>query len=165
MGLFAHRQEQDAIPVTPSGGSPGPDATLPARFAVVSVAPGRSEDEVVMTGMVFCTLSPQVGQLVMHLSRPRWPQPGQDLAAVVDPAEPGRFAVTWAVVAVVAGSERTIAATQWNDPDRAWDPGPDDIHERSLARWLSEHVDMPGDLAGSLEPSLLAGLMKRGWEQ
>ncbi len=59
MGLFARRQEQDAVSVTPSGGSPGPDATLPARFQVVSLAPGRSDDEVLMTGVVFSALAPR----------------------------------------------------------------------------------------------------------
>lgn len=138
---------------------------LPTRFQVVSVAPGRSDDEVLMTGVVFSALAPQVGQLVMHLRRPSWPRSGQELAAMVDPAALGRFAVTWAVVAVVGGSERTIYATQWNEPVLAWDPGPDDIHERGLARWLTEREHRPGDLAGSLEPSLLARLTERGWKQ
>ncbi len=102
-----------------------------------------------------------MGQLVVHLRRPSWPEPGQELPAVVDPAEPGRFAVTWAVVAVVGGSERTITATQWNDPDRAWDSSPNDTHERDLARWLTERNHRLGDLAGSLEPSLLGRLAER----
>ncbi len=90
---------------------------------------------------------------------------GQELPAVVDPSTPGRFAVTWAVVAVVGGSERTITASQWNDPERAWDPGPDSTHERALARWLTERDHRPGDLAGTQEPSLLARLAERGWGQ
>lgn len=165
MGLFARRQDQDAAPATPSGGPPGSDATLPARFQVISVAPGRSDDEASMTGVVFSALSPRVGQLVVHLRRPSWPEAGQELPAVVDPSTPGRFAVTWAVVAVVGGSERTITASQWNDPERAWDPGPDSTHERALARWLTERDHRPGDLAGTLEPSLLARLAERGWGQ
>jgi hypothetical protein len=151
MGLFARRQEQDAVAATAtSGGPPGSDAALPARFQVVSVAPGRSDDEASITGVVLSELPARVGQLVVHLSRPHWPDAAQELPAVVDPAAPGRFAVTWAVVAVVGGLERTIAATQWNDPDRAWDPGPDGVHERALARWLTEHAPVSGDLAGGL---------------
>jgi hypothetical protein len=163
MGLFARRQEQDAVPSTPSGGRPGSDATLSARFQVVSVTAGGSDDEASMTGLVLSALPPRVGQLVVHLRRSSWPEPGQELTAVVDPATPGRFAVTWAVVAVVGGSERTITASQWNDPERSWDPGPDGAHERALARWLTERDHRPGDLAGTLEPSLLAHLAERGW--
>lgn len=116
-------------------------------------------------GVELSALSPRVGQLVVHLRRPSWPEAGQGLTAVVDPSTPGRFAVTWAVVAVVGGSERTITASQWNDPERAWDPGPDSTHERALARWLTERDHRPGDLAGTLEPSLLARLAERGWGQ
>jgi hypothetical protein len=162
MGLFARRQEQDVVAATSSGGPPGSDAALPARFQVVSVAPARSDDEASITGVVLSALPPRVGQLMVHLSRPNWPEAAQELPAVVDPAAPGRFAVTWAVVAVVGGLERTIIATQWNDPDRAWDPGPDGTHERALIGWLTEHDSRPGDLVGSLEPALVARLAERG---
>ncbi|MCU4182734.1 hypothetical protein K6U06_00035 [Acidiferrimicrobium sp. IK] len=164
MGLFARRQEQDAVPATVSagGGPRGSDAALPARFQVVSVAPGRSDGEASITGVVLSALPPRVGQLAVQLSRPNWPDAAQELPAVVDPAAPGRFAVSWAVVAVVGGSERTITATQWNDPDRAWDPGPDGAHDRALAGWLTEHAHGPGGLVGTLEPALLARLAAQG---
>lgn len=171
MGLFTRRQaDADAVTVA-AGGRPSPEA-IPARLrvgAVTSPSTAGDEEAVLASGVLLCPAaagSAQLVQVVVRLPRASWPKVDQELPAVIDPARPGSFGVTWAVVAVVAGVERTVTATEWQDPDRTWDPGPNGEHDRALAAWLSRTGYVPDDFAGA--PALVAsGVSERlaalGW--
>lgn len=170
MGLFARRQADEGTgAVATSGGRPSPDATVAGRLrvAAVTAASGDRGAEVALTsGLLLGDFPLQLVQLTVSLPHARWPGVDQDLPAIVDPAFAGRFAVTWAVVAVVAGVERTVTAAQWSEPGRPWDSGPDGAHDQMLAAWLvergfgSEHF---GGGRGPTAPALVARLAALGW--
>ncbi|MDQ6839523.1 MAG: hypothetical protein M3137_14655 [Actinomycetota bacterium] len=170
MGLLSRRQaDADAVSVA-VGGSPSPDA-LPGRLRVGAVtspsgADDNNDDAALTSGVLLSPLPPQLVQLVVHLPRRSWPTVDQELPALVDPVRPGRFGVTWAVVAVIAGATRTVTATQWQDPASSWDSGPGGAHDRAVVEWLRrtrrEGSDFDDGLAMSM-PGVAERLAKLGW--
>jgi hypothetical protein len=123
---------------------------VPARLRVIAVTPPGKPwpvEAALVSGMLLGPFPLEIVQFTVALAKDMWPEPGQELAAVADPANPLIFAVVWGT---------GDGADESGLPDglqesTAWDPGPDGTHRQAAAAYLAEAGFFPGDFGPGLD--------------
>ncbi len=137
---------------------------VPARLRVGAVTPPgqpRAGDAALVSGLLLGPFQVMLVQATASLPRADWPEPGTELPAAADPANPLRFAVVWSSGPDHTGGIPSDPA-QWSQHELlGWDDGPGGEHTRAITQWLAANGFMPGDFGAALaqlSPGLAAQL-------
>ena len=167
MGLLRRKQTGSHTTTLISGPYQGtlPANQAPARLRVGAVTPpGRpvTGDAALVSGILLGPFQVMLVQLTAALPRAAWPEPGAELPAVADPADPMRFAVMWSSGPTEGGATQPGDPSQWDHHElTGWDDGPGGEHTRAIADWLAASGFTPGDFGpalATLSPDLPAVL-------